>query len=124
MKSLRISLLLMCFFLTNANADNAANEAKPRLAVNPLVTGNQLMDWHKADAIRKLVIRGYVMGVVDARQNDWINANTICIPAGIPASQLESITIKFLEENPEHWHRSGSWLVSLALYMSFPCSTN
>jgi hypothetical protein len=61
--------------------------------------------------------RAYVIGV-----HDTASGNLFCPPRDLAEIQTLSIVAKFIENHPEHWNKSGSDLVIMALSQSFPCA--
>jgi hypothetical protein len=88
--------------------------------------GNNLMRWINAGYGQPTapggMLLGYIGGVVDARSQMWSETKSVCIPEGVPMSQLEAIVVKFLKDNPSDWNLPGDWLVSLAILDAFSCS--
>jgi len=60
---------------------------------------------------------GYVSGIRDM----LIDAEYICIPKGVTTMQIDAIVLKYIDENPNKWHESASFLVWTPLIESYPC---
>lgn len=61
-------------------------------------------------------LRGYVAGIVDLR-----NSDEFCLPIGVMQSQATAVVKKYLDDNPQEWHRPAFVIVVGALNKSFPC---
>jgi hypothetical protein len=66
---------------------------------------------------------GYIGGALDDYALLVSEGNSkVCVPVGIPTTQLARIVLKYLNEHPDKLHYHGGELVILALSKSFPCS--
>ena len=61
--------------------------------------------------------RAYVIGV-----HDTASGILFCPPESVGETQTSSIVAKFMENNPQHWNKPGSTLVTMALSQAFPCA--
>lgn len=59
----------------------------------------------------------YITGITDA----LIDAKIICPGANVTGRQIVAVTTKYIENNPEKWSQSTSYLVELPLLNTFPC---
>lgn len=88
----------------------------PTIASAEFFTGNDLLRDMKSDAMDQMHALGYVLGVVDVHTR-----NTICLPDGVKAGQVQDVVKKFLEENPTIRHYSGDSLIQYRLEQVWPC---
>ena len=80
-------------------------------------SGNQLLEKLKSDKqFTNGVALGYVVGVADM----WDDI-VFCLPNGVTAGQLEKITVRYFEANPQLLHESADVIVGAAFGTSFPC---
>jgi hypothetical protein len=65
----------------------------------------------------------YIAGVVDVQgmRNMLGISHTFCVPKEVPMSQLASIVLKYLKNNPEDRHGVAAAFVNGALLEAFPC---
>ena len=89
-------------------------------------TGSDLLQRCESDsAVRYGACLGYIMAVVDVRENlAWLEVfpKTICAPESASSGQLVKVVTKYLNENPEQLHNSAGGSVQNALFSAFPCS--
>ncbi len=86
-------------------------------------SGNSLLTHIKecypaVDAIGCGYAMGYIAGTIISAQRNLIS---MCVPNGVPVSQLLDIVQKYLNENPGMRHNSASDLVVVAVVKAFPC---
>ncbi len=105
-KIILTKILVTLFFLTfNAQAT--------------FIDGNTLMGYVKEEqrtGRSSEIFIGYIAGV-----HDSFNNFLICTPPNVTLGQLKAIVIKFMNENPEEWAKSGDYIVSVALAETFSC---
>ena len=87
-------------------------------------SGNKLKDylekWESSSpGVDGAIGAGYVVGAYDSR----VGGN-ICPPsnASITVGQITAMVLKYMRENPDKLHRSGDFLVALALMKAWPCA--
>lgn len=90
----------------------------PSLCLGGFKSGNDLKAHctNSEALLEQTFCLGYIVGVVDASSKQ-----KICLSSGVTASQLNSITIKYFNENPDKLHYSADSLVLDALSKAFPC---
>lgn len=90
----------------------------PSLCLGAFTDGNQLKAQctNSESPANQGLCLGYVMGVTDVNLRD-----KICTPSGVTIGQLQSITIKYLNDYPDRLHYSADSLVLDALRKAFPC---
>jgi len=92
--------------------------------------GNDLLkhcEADKEDPIGRLHLShcvGYIGGVSDL-YGGFVGSNLMkpvwCLPKGVVLSQLHTILLKYLKENPQDLHHNAGSLVAAALFNAFPC---
>ena len=112
MKKIILSLIIT-FNILNAGGWVAGNDlVKYMNEAKKVNNGNQNVDW--SDALR---FHNYVFAVVDVLED----ANYICIPNNVKGQQLFAIVIKYIDNHPEEWNKTASYLVETPLLNTFPC---
>lgn len=101
-------------------------------------SGNELLqDCEKTNHYSAGYCTGYVWGVSEGITQNWtllvlyaskypeqrttVPNMTYCLPQGVTVSQMQSVVVKYLRDNPAHRHALAAGLVQTALTEAFPC---
>lgn len=91
------------------------------------VDGNTIMEWSTTgggvdnSSTSNGLLMGFVIGVVDANVERWAQYKQACIPRGVQAKQLVTVTTRYLKDNPQELSRDGFLIVHTAMSKAFPC---
>ena len=88
------------------------------------LTGNKLLEFcTKTSAEVNLnACRGYIIGVIDAFENDQIPTEyKLCVPKGVDSGQVADVTRNYLTGHPEKRHLTANSLVWNAINEAWPC---
>lgn len=105
--------LILVLILTPANAR--------------FVDGNTIMEWSTTgggvdnSSTSNGLLMGFVIGVVDANVERWAQYKQACIPRGVEAKQLVTVTSRYLKDNPQKLSSDGFLIVHTAMSKAFPC---
>lgn len=84
------------------------------------INGNKLLSECESEIMADMnFCLGYVSGAADA--NDF---DDTCIPEGVTLGQIRDIVKRHLVKQPQYRHMSGSFNVSIALAVAFPCKND
>jgi len=112
MKKIVLSLIIT-FNILNAGGWVAGNNlVKYMSEAKKADNGSQNVDWSDA-----LQFQAYVFGVVDVLED----AGYMCIPSNVKGRQLFAIVMKYIDNHPEEWNKTASYLVETPLLNTFPC---
>ena len=78
--------------------------------------GNKMLAQMNGDFGDRMLIMGYVTGVIDA-----LSSVTICAPANRTAGQSVDMVKAYLENNPAIRHFSGDSIVNKLMSTMWPC---
>jgi hypothetical protein len=68
------------------------------------------------------ICRGFVIGSSDASEFYGHGlSKLICMPDGVPSSQLEAIFVKYVTDAPAIRHHAAASLFAEAMIAAFPC---
>jgi hypothetical protein len=88
-------------------------------------TGNELLANCTGNSFKEGYCLGYIASVSDTH-NTWVDLGNMseifCLPKGVTQGQLQSVGVKYLEENPADLHLTASSLIAHALGRAFPCN--
>ena len=91
------------------------------------LTGNDVLrDCTSHAAVTQEYCLGYVMGIADSldldlarlKLSEEVPADSVlsaCVPAGVQATQVKDVVIKYLRENPTTRNLPGGMLVTIAI---------
>ncbi|MEP4148742.1 MAG: Rap1a/Tai family immunity protein [Halioglobus sp.] len=86
------------------------------------ISGNDLLGACESSAPDiTFFCHGYIAGIVDTYSLYGENSKAICMPEGVPVSQLALIVTKYLHQYPELLHETASYRVIYAMVNAFPC---
>ena len=111
MKRIVLSLIIT-FNMLNANWVEGNSLVKWMSEAKKADDGNKNVNWSDA-----LQFQTYVFGVVDVLKD----AGYICIPSNVKGQQLFAIVMKYIDNHPEEWNKTASYLVETPLLNTFPC---
>jgi len=112
MKKIVLSLIITFNILNAGGWVSGNNLVKYMNEAKKANNGNQDINWN--DAAR---FNNYIFGVVDVLED----AGYICIPSNVTGRQLFAIVIKYIDNHPEEWNKTASYLVETPLLGTFPC---
>ncbi len=69
-----------------------------------------------ANHYESIFFQSYAIGVMDG-----LHGNKICPPKNTNLGQLLAMSVKYIVNNPEQWHKSAFFLISEPLIKTFPC---
>jgi len=78
--------------------------------------GNKMLAQMNGDFGARMLIMGYVTGVVDA-----LSSVTICAPINLTAGQSVDMVKLYLENNPAIRHFSGDTIINKVMSTMWPC---
>ena len=78
--------------------------------------GNRVLSQMNGDFGDRMLIMGYVTGVIDA-----LSGVTICAPANLTAGQSVDMVKMYLEQNPAIRHLAGDAIVNKVMSTMWPC---
>lgn len=78
--------------------------------------GNKMLSQMNGDFGDRMLIMGYVTGVIDA-----LSSVTICAPANLTAGQSVDMVKMYLENNPAIRHFSGDAIINKVMSAMWPC---
>lgn len=88
--------------------------------------GDELYGLCKGDKAEQLQCLRYIEGAADgiavAQWADKRNAQAVCIPTKATIKKLASVTVKYMNKNPEARHQQGSIIVWSAFKKAYPCA--
>ena len=98
----------------------------PMGSYGQFTSGNELLGYCKSEeeGAGGVACISYLMGVVDTHDNissEGVMDKYFCSPEGVNGGQLSKIVVKYMEENPEQIHYSGTYLTLSALIEAYPC---
>jgi len=115
-RNITLVTFLLVLLLASANATPESFES-----------GNELLSACKKQegSFGSAYCMAYIAAVSDSHDT-WVNWGYIpkrtCTPEKVTVGQLELVTVKYLEENPQELHLGASSLVLNALTLAFPCT--
>jgi hypothetical protein len=74
--------------------------------------------------LRDGICIGYFHGFMDGQSaavSGLVPSKSYCPPASLTVEQSMRITLKFINDHPEHLHRYGGDIAAVALLKAFPC---
>ena len=104
---LRFVLATMLSLAMTAMASSAERE---------MFNGNQMWEMCQSRALG--FCNGYVRGTLDALITQGL---VTCTPDELGAEQLRDLVVRWLRDNPQKRHLSGTWIVANTLRENFPC---
>jgi len=113
MKKIILIILILNFNILNAGGWVSGNELVKYMNENKKLS-NGIKNVDTIDALR---FNAYVFGVIDVLED----AEYICIPENVNGRQLFAIVIKYIDNNPDKWNKTASYLVETPLLNTFPC---
>lgn len=127
--------LVAALLVTSATAGaQTANLRTSEIAAGPLVSGNDYLRYCQAEegTVDYLVCAYFTRGVIGGwGVRDRMNVTGIagsgnrltCLPETASTGQVMSITVAWLEDNPEDRHLLASEAIALSLLRVFRCPT-
>ena len=112
MKKIVLSII-MTFSILNAGGWVSGNRLVQQMnEAKKANIGSQSVNWSDA-----LSFQAYVFGVVDVLDD----ASYVCIPSNVKGQQIFAIVMKYIDNHPEEWNKTASYLVETPLLKTFPC---
>jgi hypothetical protein len=87
------------------------------------LSGNNLFSSCQTNEAMNSLCTSYIMGAID--MSVMAGGNILgwksCIPRGVSPEQTKDVVILWIENNPQHRHFAGAYLVQRAVRDAFPC---